>query len=641
MKKKLLCGTLALAMVASLFATSMPAVNAEYTVNDGILNWNFTDATKVENYAGLKAPIGWNVETGVDFEFEADIVAGDALKLDFDKNATQNSDSAWFGYWQTVKVEPYTYYEFSYWAKRNENAINNGNITSAVVAETGNHSSRLLTLDATHPVIDGWCKYTGTFYSGGRLSVDIMLNSYEVGGNYTGMVAWIDYIELKQVTAAEANVVVNGNMEEWISGSPFRWNLWTAGSVVEEQDGTNSFATYTPDSVPLTNLINEISLKPNTEYQLSLKYKSNYADVWVEPAVTRDRTAVDQNFIDTSHAWLNATAANTWHSATVRFNSGNSTDVWLLLRFYKEGVVATTDYTFSFDDVIISEVAADPNNLVTNADFETWANDTSATNWNPWTAGTTGAKIVGRNGAGFAAEYTASSSVGQNIVAQMAPTLKANTTYEFSFWSKSDHTAADSAWIKAFVTGAVETASAIEYSPATANTWVKNTKYFTVGDADVSGAVIYLTFYKYSGGWATSDYKFAFDDLTIKEHVCTSFDYVNNADSTHTATCVQCGQVQTPQAHNYTASSLPLSPTCMEQGKQHNFCSVCGGYEVAQLLALADVKGDGNVNSTDLILMKKYITGLSNSLAAGTGDLNHDGVCNNEDIIILRANFIL
>lgn len=615
--------------------------NTEYQVNNGIANWRFEETERVSNFRGQKAPKGWNIEYGEDCEFDnTNPVDAHSLKLDY-SNASIIGESAWFGYWQTVKVEPGTYYKFSYWAKKNETARGSNNVTSAVIAETGNHETRLLTLDANNSNPD-WAKYEGAFYSGNRSTVDIILYSYDVDGDYEGSVVWLDYLELKESTAADDNVVTNGDFETWVNNGtmdvPLYYNLWSNGnSITKETEGNNTFATYGPEA-GINDVVYNLALEKNTSYTMTFRYKASRTGVTVQPAL-RDISNGEQFAFQ---EYITVQQANKWYTESVTFNTG-SLNPHLLLRFYYHdgSAFVTSGYTCSFDDVVITKNVETSENLLDNGNFETWINNGSdlvAQNWNCWAGSTTSQKTTGRTGVGMSGTYT-SESTTPALMVHAAPNLEVGKTYELSFWAKCDHTWAEGgAHMTARITGTgnIESNSRAEFFPTEADKWQKTTKYFTVGSGD-SSANVYLEFCKREAGAAVaSDYKFSYDDVRIVEHICSNFSYVRNVDGTHTATCADCGKVTEEVACNHANEHVLQTLSGAVMGITNSFCDICGGYISKTSFALGDVNGSQDVNSADLVRMKKRLGGIKASWAVGTGDLNNDTLIDMHDLYNLK-----
>ena len=109
-----------------------------------------------------------------------------------------------------------------------------------------------------------------------------------------------------------------------------------------------------------------------------------------------------------------------------------------------------------------------------------------------------------------------------------------------------------------------------------------------------------------------------------EEPTCTEAGYVDEV-------CDICGEVlsheELPAGHKY------------ENGK----CTVCGERDPdAPALATGDLDGNGNIDGTDYLLMKRYILGTyrlteEQNLAA---DVNHDGAVDSGDYLLIKRHVL-
>ena len=129
-------------------------------------------------------------------------------------------------------------------------------------------------------------------------------------------------------------------------------------------------------------------------------------------------------------------------------------------------------------------------------------------------------------------------------------------------------------------------------------------------------------------------------------------------------TCSQCSYsykdtYTTKIDHKFSAWKQTTAPTCTVSGEETRVCSVCDAAETRTIAAIAhiyqngicaacgakdpayivygDFDGDGLINTTDVVLLRRYIAGgYGVEISEKAADLNSDGTLNTTDIVLLR-----
>ena len=148
-----------------------------------------------------------------------------------------------------------------------------------------------------------------------------------------------------------------------------------------------------------------------------------------------------------------------------------------------------------------------------------------------------------------------------------------------------------------------------------------------------------------------------FDQEIIKDAALkTPADCTN--DAVYYKSC-SCGTISTNDADTFTATDSALGHAWPEEGswskdadKHWYECSRCGvrtgesehtldekgkctecGFKKT---ILADVNGDGQIDTIDLTIMRKYLSGYTVEMNVATADLNGDGTVDTIDLTLMR-----
>ncbi|MBE6708643.1 MAG: hypothetical protein E7578_05310 [Ruminococcaceae bacterium] len=121
--------------------------------------------------------------------------------------------------------------------------------------------------------------------------------------------------------------------------------------------------------------------------------------------------------------------------------------------------------------------------------------------------------------------------------------------------------------------------------------------------------------------------------------------------------CSHCGEVYRTNdtdplqnGHSLINRSVSVYPTLYAEGEYTYECVNCD-LTFTEMIPIGtiiddiefgkgDVNGDGDINSTDLVLLRRYIAGASVNITKDAADVNGDGSVSSEDIISLSRSLI-
>ncbi len=155
-----------------------------------------------------------------------------------------------------------------------------------------------------------------------------------------------------------------------------------------------------------------------------------------------------------------------------------------------------------------------------------------------------------------------------------------------------------------------------------------------------------------------TSYNVNFFSLEDNDNTCandTSIPHTyGNWEVVKTATCLEtglehrvcsvCGKEETKTipllSHTYGEWVTIKEPTQTENGSRQRTCTVCGHIETQVLYPqggekYGDVNGDGEVNASDAVILKKYLAQMDVFCDKKLADMNHDGDITSSDAVIL------
>lgn len=212
---------------------------------------------------------------------------------------------------QTVSVEPNTNYTISFKTKAAAaDVLGKCRLQVRDAADTS-----ILNNPAVWSITtDSWTVATTTFNSGDNNEVLIHLAQGMADG---GSVYYDDFV-MQKITGFTATFE-DGSLADWQGSTSAPVSV-----VADSADADNHCLEFDASIGNWNSASRLVTVEPNTDYTISFRMKSNYANGMFVRFLTKDWT--------TTLCSVNVTTSTEWNMYTVTLNSGDNTQVWLLMQ---------------------------------------------------------------------------------------------------------------------------------------------------------------------------------------------------------------------------------------------------------------------------------------------------------------------
>lgn len=327
--------------------------------------------------------------------------------------------------YRTFEVEANTDYYVSLWTLNGGTTAKYWGIKPYAVDEEGNVDTDLSSGYVSRndfSTLTSWFSAQKIFNSGENTTLTLIFEGQADCVNY------VDDIEVRKTVAdKENNLIKNGSFENGL----MNWQESGHAPALLDRlvsDGTDgSYSAQTKSNMGY--LAQRITVEPNTNYVFKYSYKKTSATNW------QSKVAITPTVIGMSNGWndsasiyvkiISASAADTWYTNTVSFNSGDNEALTIAFR----GLYNADTPSMYFDDVQVYKTG-----LVVNGGLEY-----GKLGWGAQYNGIGTIEDAKISTTEYHSGTASATATGYSYVSTVF-NAKPNTDYVISFWVKSTGT---------------------------------------------------------------------------------------------------------------------------------------------------------------------------------------------------------